>query len=282
MLNCTKCYETRRKKVKDREMPAMSNDPNKAYYEMAGVPERYTLRTSLFASEEAILASIQEELRGKAILDIGVGAGRTTAHLMAISKEYVGIDYSEKMIRLCGERFADATLMVCDARDMSVFDCEQFAAAFYCYNGIDEVSPADRILILKEVNRVLKKGGIFVFSSHNLDWEAAPFYSFSGFSFSPDPIRLIRDNTNRLRAFASGLITRIRNKSSTSGYAVVMEHETLKGMVLPTYYISKEAQVRQLLDVGFCQVVALDSRGLVIDSQKSVSDAWLNYVARKG
>ncbi|HVG22230.1 MAG TPA: class I SAM-dependent methyltransferase [Blastocatellia bacterium] len=260
----------------------MTNDPNKTYYESAGVPEKYAESTSLFEAEEEIFASLREELRGKAILDIGVGAGRTTAHLMDISKNYVGIDYSEKMIRLCGERFADATLMVCDARDMSVFDDEQFAAVFCCYNGIDEVPPPDRIMILKEVNRVLKKEGVFVFSSHNLDWEAVPFYSFGGLSFSPNPIRMIRDNTNRLRAYAAGLITRLRSMNNDSGCAVVLEHEKLTGMILPTYYISKEAQVRQLLEVGFCKVEAIDSRGTVIGSQKPVSDAWLYYVARKG
>jgi SAM-dependent methyltransferase len=258
----------------------MSDDLNKTYYEMAGVPEMYGERTSLFESEAAILASLREELKGKPILDIGVGAGRTTAHLMAISKDYVGIDYSEKMIRLCGERFADATLMVCDARNMSVFGDEQFAAVFCCYNAIDEVPEPDRILILKEVNRVLKRDGAFVFSSHNLDWEGLS-YSFSGFSFSPNPIMLIKDNTNRLRAYASGLINRLRNKNGHRGCAVLLEHEKLTGMILPTYYISKEAQVRQLSEAGFRKVEAVDSHGQVIGSQKPVDDAWLYYVARK-
>lgn len=259
----------------------MSHEANKTHFETAGVAEAYGQSTSLFEAEEAVLASLREELRDKPILDIGVGAGRTTGHLRGISKNYVGIDYSEKMIKLCSERFADATLMVCDARDLSAFGDGQFAAVFYSYNGIDEVAPADRMLILKEVNRVLKEGGVFVFSSHNLDWEGLPFYLLSWFSFSPNPVRLIRDNMKRFMAYAAGVITNLRDKNGDRGFEVVFEFEKRTGMMLPTYYISKEAQVRQLLDAGFCQVEALDGRGQVIPGHKNVSDAWLNYVARK-
>jgi ubiquinone/menaquinone biosynthesis C-methylase UbiE len=268
-------------KATREEVEAMSYDPNKTHYEMTGVPEAYGQSTSLFEAEKVILASLREELRGKPILDIGVGAGRTTAHLRAISEDYVGIDYSEKMIKLCSERFADATLMVCDARDLSAFDDRQFAAVFYSYNGIDEVAPADRMLILKEVNRVLKEGGVFVFSSHNLDWEGMPFYLLSWFSFSPNPVRLIRDNMKRLMAYAAGVITHLRDKNGDRGFEVVFEFEKRTRMMLPTYYISKEAQVRQLLEAGFCRVEALDSRGQVIPGHKNFSDAWLNYMARK-
>ena len=259
----------------------MSHDDNKKYFETPGVAEGYGQTTSLFEAEAVILASLREELEGMPILDLGVGAGRTTGHLRAISKDYVGIDYSENMIKLCGERFEDARLMVCDARDLSVFDDGQFAAVFYSYNGIDEVGPADRVLVLKEVNRVLKAGGVFVFSSHNLDWEGSPFYSLSWLSFSPNPVRMIRDNMKRFRAYATGVITHLRNKNSGRGFEVVFEYERRTRMMLPTYYVNKEAQVRQLLDLGFCRVEALDGRGQVIVGQKNVSDPWLNYVARK-
>jgi ubiquinone/menaquinone biosynthesis C-methylase UbiE len=276
-----KIIRTFAEETKREEVQTMSHDANKTYFETAGVAEAYAQSTSLFEAEEAVLASLREELRDKPILDIGVGAGRTTGYLRDISKNYVGIDYSEKMIKLCSERFADATLMVCDARDLSAFDDRQFAAVFYSYNGIDEVAPADRMLILKEVNRVLKEGGVFVFSSHNLDWEGMPFYLLSWFSFSPNPVRLIRDNMKRFMAYAAGVITHLRDKNGDRGFEVVFEFEKRTRMMLPTYYISKEAQVRQLLEAGFCRVEALDSHGQVIPGHKNFSDAWLNYMARK-
>ena len=135
--------------------------------------------------------------------------------------------------------------------------------------------------MLKEVNRVLKKNGLFVFSSHNLDWEAIPSYSFKGLSFSPNPTTLISDNLNRLKVYAAGLLTRLRNKIGHRTWAVILEYENFSRMALPTYYISKEAQVRQLLDMGFHQVQALDTDGLTIDGQKTVKAPWIYYVARK-
>ena len=43
---------------------------------------------------------------------------------------------------------------------------EQFAAVFFSYNGIDSVNQRDRNVILKEIRRVLRDDGVFVFSSH--------------------------------------------------------------------------------------------------------------------
>ena len=59
----------------------------------------------LHKNEKILLDRLSGELHGKPILDLGVGAGRTTGSLLEISPDYVGVDYSPEMIRQCQARF---------------------------------------------------------------------------------------------------------------------------------------------------------------------------------
>lgn len=263
----------------------MYHRPNKKYFETAGVPEYYGDAKSIVKAEELIYSSLRNELKDKPILDLGVGGGRTTPHLRAISRNYIGADYSEKMIALCRQKFADATFEVCDATRMSIFQDEQFAAVFILGSGIDEVSKSDRIVVLREIYRVLKSNGIFVLSCHNLD--SNPF-AFSGFSFSPRPAVLISDNAKRLMIYAGLLLSRLWIKLNKKGHAVIIEYQYLPkrkenapGMIVPTYYIKKDAQRQQLLDAGFSEAHVLSMNGLTLGDGDSPKDMFLHYIVRK-
>ena len=50
---------------------------------------------------------------GMAILDLGVGGGRTTPYLSQKASRYVGVDYSEEMIRLCRDKFPQLEFAGC-------------------------------------------------------------------------------------------------------------------------------------------------------------------------
>jgi ubiquinone/menaquinone biosynthesis C-methylase UbiE len=105
---------------------------------------------------------------GMAILDAGVGGGRTTPHLSAIAGSYVGIDYSETMIEACRNRYPELRFAVSDAADLSAFPAEAFDAVVMAFNTIDYIVPEDRRRqCFTECWRVLKPGGVFLFSSHN-------------------------------------------------------------------------------------------------------------------
>jgi SAM-dependent methyltransferase len=265
---------------KRRRMAMFSHNANHKYYDTAGVPELLEKCGGLFKPEETILSSLRQQIKQEPILEIGVGAGRVTPSLLAISKDYIGIDYAEEMVRYCSQKVGEASLRVCDARNMSAFKDEQFAAVFFFWNGIDSVNPSDRILILKEVNRVLKKNGVFVFSAHNLDWwKHRSLTSFSRFSFARNPIALIKDNIGPIQVYAAGLINQLRTRMLDTGHAVILEYEEF--MVLPIYYITREAQEQQLLDAGFCQVEAIGLDGGTSDGESRIRDYLLHYVARK-
>jgi ubiquinone/menaquinone biosynthesis C-methylase UbiE len=252
---------------------------NRKFYESPLIGEMS--ENALFRAEEIILVSLRDELRNHPVLEIGVGSGRVTEYLRPISKDYIGIDYSERMINVCRERNPDARLIACDATNMPMFTDEQFAAVFFFWNGIDEVTSSDRLLILKEVNRVLKRKGIFVFSSHNLDWESIPSYLLDTFTFPRNPVAFIRNNMLALRSYASTLFKHLVNKIYDRGYLVITEYEESPSMLIPRYFIKKEAQVRQLSDAGFCQVEALAGDGSPLDEKNRSKDHLVYYIARK-
>ena len=114
---------------------------------------------------------------GTAILDLGVGGGRTTSYLSQLASYYVGVDYSEQMIGVCRNKFPQVQFEVADAADLSRFENGSFDAVVFAFNGLDYLAPERRHQeCLQECHRLLKPGGVFIFSSHNpravfLAWE---------------------------------------------------------------------------------------------------------------
>jgi ubiquinone/menaquinone biosynthesis C-methylase UbiE len=141
-------------------------DGNREKYESDDVVSLYERRSDLQPCEKHLFSRYIRP--GMAILDMGVGGGRTTPYLAKAAGRYVGADYSEGMIEACQRRFPDQEFQHCDATDMAAFDDEEFDAVVFSFNGIDVIRTDDgRARCLSETARVLKPGGIFIFSSHN-------------------------------------------------------------------------------------------------------------------
>ncbi len=105
---------------------------------------------------------------GVAILDIGVGGGRTTPRLSSKASRYVGVDNSEEMIDACRHKFPALQFLVADASDLSALTDASFDAIVIAFNGLDCLFPdKKRWQCLEECNRLLREGGVLVFSSHN-------------------------------------------------------------------------------------------------------------------
>jgi len=106
------------------------------------------------------------------ILDIGCGAGRTTIGLYKLDYHRVeGLDLSEFMIeqarRVSKEMNNDITFRVGDAACMD-YDDETFEAALFSFNGIMQIPERkNRIKVLKEIERILKTKGYFLFTTHD-------------------------------------------------------------------------------------------------------------------
>jgi SAM-dependent methyltransferase len=144
----------------------MSGPAPEGVYDRPEVVARYADLQGLTEPERLLFDA---HLRpGMSILDLGVGGGRTTAALAARASRYVGGDLSEAMVRRCRERFPALDFRVLDAADLSAFAEASFDAVVFSFNGLDCLpGEAARTRCLAECARVLKPGGVFVFSSHN-------------------------------------------------------------------------------------------------------------------
>ncbi len=143
-----------------------ATDRNLDVFSKPEVVEYYTAATGLQKCEA--YAFDKYILRGDAILDIGVGGGRTTPHLSDKAGRYVGADYSRAMVEACRKQFPTLEFHCEDATDLRKFADAIFAVVVFSFNGIDYIrSDEQRLLCLREVCRILKPGGFFIFSSHN-------------------------------------------------------------------------------------------------------------------
>lgn len=131
------------------------------------------------------LLSWCEPLHGQQVLDLGCGEGYVARQLKERGAEHVeGVDISEEMIDRAVE--AENTLplgiryQVLDASQLSKFEDQQFdlVVAVFLFNYVD---CQHMTIIMKEVFRVLRRGGSFIFSVPHplfpfLHEEQAPFY----------------------------------------------------------------------------------------------------------
>jgi len=106
------------------------------------------------------------------ILDIGCGAGRTTIGMYRLGyKNIFGIDLTPVMIeearKNTAREGAEIEFQVDDACNLSLKD-QSFDCALFSFNGIMQIPRNEnRLRAFKEICRVLKKGGVFIFTTHD-------------------------------------------------------------------------------------------------------------------
>lgn len=226
---------------------------------------------------------VRDEARNGSVLDIGVGAGRTTALLETVGTDYTGIDYTEELVAICRADFPDRRVMHMDARDLSAFADNSFGLAVFSYNGLDAVDYDDRVRILREVNRVLRPDGFFVFSSHNRDGPGFEERPLSWFHWTANPVRL---GWRVLNAALSvpGIVNyrRYRHRHRDGdGWAIRTAAAHNFGIVI--VYTTMREQKRLLAANGFrTEAVFSDSAGESLTDASDTSETWwFHFVARK-
>ena len=121
------------------------------------------------AGERAAFEWVREHGTVAALLDIGVGAGRTVELAAPLCDDYVAIDYLPEMVDACRARYPEIRVELGDARALSGLPRDHFSVVVFSLNGIDMLNHADRQRALVAINSVLKPGGLFVFSTINRD-----------------------------------------------------------------------------------------------------------------
>lgn len=106
------------------------------------------------------------------ILDLGCGAGRTTFALYNLGyKNIIGVDIAEKLIEYAKNYSEDNNVNidfeVGDATKLR-FDDNTFDVVIFSYNGMQCIpGEENRKNVLKEVHRVLKPNGYYIFTAHD-------------------------------------------------------------------------------------------------------------------
>ncbi len=253
----------------------MPKTENQKTYASASIVRYYELINQLQPAEQLIFDRLSHRLPTMKVLDLGVGAGRTTQYLADRTAEYIGIDSSPEMIEACQTRFPDRCFQVCDARDLACFETGYFDFVLFSFNGIDYVDHDDRLKILQEIHRVSKPGAIFCFSSHNLqsfENTFKPQWSWNPIATYTNLVML-----GILRVLNSELtLTKIKGLP----WAIVKDES--HNFRLNTYYIRPEDQIEQLVPLFeniqvYSQIGELEDR----DNQRSNLDQWLYYYCTK-
>jgi len=244
----------------------------------------YGTQDELTPNEIAVLKAAEAAISQGPVLDLGVGGGRTTGHLLALNRDYRGIDYAEEMVERCRARFPGVAFERGDARELSSVADASCGFVFFSCNGIGMVDFPGRRRILQEVARVLRPGGFFAFSFHNQDQvPAADDFRLPHWELSFNPARALVRTTR----FARRVATRWRNRrrllpleQRTAEYALINDPCQDYGTML--CYVTLANQLRHLEEAGFAgpfRVFALD--GHELGASEIPTDDSLTVLARK-
>jgi ubiquinone/menaquinone biosynthesis C-methylase UbiE len=279
------CHHTKACGMPGRAVPFVApafDRLNRPAYQRPGVLRQYGAASGwLEPGERAAIMSVADAVRDGVILDIGIGGGRTAPLMRTITDSYVGIDYTPALVDLAQHRFPDCDFREMDARRLTFAD-NAFALVAFSYNGIDSVDLAGRQAILREVHRVLRPGGFFVFSALNRQVAASthrwPDWTvFAG--AGPSPRQLIRASA---RLMLGGFNHLLRLPMLRDDGAVAIGNISAHNFALVTVFTSLPAQVRQLREAGFSvpTIFNRDGNEVATDAEGG-DDAWYHYVARK-
>ena len=243
--------------------------------------KEYRTRTGLQPAEQAIFDSFQAQMKSGFTLDLGVGCGRTSPCLDEYSGEYLGTDYSSKMIEWCRELHPKINFDVLDARDMSRFEDESVDFVVFSFNGLDCVGHDDRLLIFKEVHRVLKPSGRWIFSAHNRNYsklaEVRNPWSSARLTEAKNPSKTLRVFARYVLAIASH--QRLKGSEVENEEYAIFNDQTNRFREF-MYYITPEAQRQQLAESDFELESAWNRDGKAADLAAD-DGGWVYYVCKK-
>jgi ubiquinone/menaquinone biosynthesis C-methylase UbiE len=230
------------------------------------------------------------------VLDVGVGGGRTTPYLSQLASRYVGVDYSREMIGTCRRKFPQLEFHIADASDLSEFRDASFDAVVMSFNTIDYLLPDEkRRKCLRECRRVLREGGVLIFSSHNPRsllvrpaWDRTRLQAFAE-KFIPHQSTLFPAFVALLtvgktlhsvcRAFAHSALRVLRRIATPAlwlgeGYLFDSAHGGLM-----THYFTPARAIRELADFDF-KITAQLGDDYPMRSRTLMTD-WYYYVFSK-
>lgn len=238
------------------------------------------------AGERVVLNAVADGARDRGVLDLGVGAGRTTWMLRLLTRDYVGLDWSPEMVAASRSALPGVDIRLGDARDLSQFPDARFSLVVFSYNGIDNVGHGDREVVVDNVQRVLEPGGAFVYSTSS---KLGPFYRH------PPSLRIEREEDEHpgrfaARALYSALAQAPRHRARVGAWRAAMasaeDHpewglapvEALDFRL--AHFTTVGAETRALAAAGMVVAAVVSDTGEPIE-RDGPGYSWFHVVARK-
>lgn len=249
---------------------------NTRVYHHPDIIHQYGMDT--LAREDAMgLLKYQSAFANRDVLDIGVGRGRTAIYLAPLAHRYQAIDYSRMMVDACSRALPEVAVEQADMRDLSRFPDASFDFVLASNNVFDAVGHEDRQHVLAGVHRVLRPGGMLMFSSHNRD--ARNLMHWPHLDFVRNPVTQAKLTVHWCLSMVHH--ARLRHaESSNDIYAIVNDEAHDSGLL--HYYIGPAAQRQQLTQHGFELLDTLDRYGVPVPAGSHAEHSrWLLYVARR-
>jgi len=137
-----------------------------AYNSMASSWEE-AMKTNVghkYLEKPAMRAELPDSFEGQTVLSIGVGTGGELEEILKRAPlRLTGIDISKQLLGIASEKFPSIEFAEMNMEHMS-FPDETFD---FIYSSLVFEYARDWDTFLKEVHRILKPGGILLFSTHN-------------------------------------------------------------------------------------------------------------------
>ena len=262
-------------------MSGFASDLTHATYESPDIVALYARPDGLQKPEETLLAQLRPSLGSMDMLDIGVGGGRTTRHFARLARSYLGVDYSAAMIARCKAEFPAFPFAVADARRLELVADESCDFVLFSYNGIDHLDARGRRTALAEMRRVLRPGGLMVFSSHNANYLPAIVDRFR--------FRVHASLRETLRSFKWSGVFWAKNgllqyRMPLAAGRVHDGTHSFRSSAL--YYVRPDVGVAELHRLGMVDIVCAgnESREFVPGDDPRLAhdpNPWIYYVSRK-
>lgn len=254
-----------------------SEEKNLKFYDSGSTINEYEAQGWVQKPEAVIADLLRSSLGTMDMLDLGVGAGRTTKLFGPLVTSYVGVDYAEGMVASCRKRFPNFRFEHEDARALTSFQDQSFDFVLFSYNGIDYVSYKDRAKVLAEIRRVLRPGGVFCFSTHNLQSLKEHFRFKRGGGPRTLIIHLLewvllRTKNPGYKSFESSDLAEVRDGTGV--------------FQVRNVYIRPRRQVADLRESGFSDIRCFPypegEEFSDLDRLESLQNPWIYFLSQKG